>query len=86
VGETLLPLLENIRTDFPARHLDVAVQGYLHLLVDKLQASVDCHDGFRLVLLQEHRTNLLVDVRLVIEDVKFLDKQGSVPVRASMFC
>ena len=45
---------------------------YAHLLVDEFQTSVDCHDSLGLVLLQKHRADLLVDVRIVVEEVEFL--------------
>jgi hypothetical protein len=46
--------------------------GHLHLLLDEFQATVDRHDCLYLVLLQQHWADLLVDVRIVVEDVEFL--------------
>jgi hypothetical protein len=43
-----------------------------HLLLYKFQASIHSHDCLRFVLLQQHRPDLLVDIRFVIEKVEFL--------------
>jgi len=45
---------------------------YSHLLVDEFQAPIYRHDGLCLVLLQQHWANLLVDVRIVVENVELL--------------
>jgi hypothetical protein len=52
-----------------------------HLLVYEVQTCVDCHYRLSLILLQQHRTDLLVDVRIVIEYVEFLRKDHSVCIR-----
>lgn len=45
------------------------------LLVDKLQTTIDGHERLCLVLLQQHRADLLVNVRFIVEEVEFL-RQG----------
>lgn len=44
------------------------------MFVDELQAPVHGHDCLRLVLLQQHRANLLVDVCIVVEEIEFLQR------------
>lgn len=46
----------------------------LHLFVDKFQAPIHSHNCLCLVLLQQHRPNLFVDIRIVVEEVEFLLK------------
>jgi hypothetical protein len=43
-----------------------------HLLVNELQTPIHSHHCLCLVLLQQHWTDLLVDVRFIVEDVEFL--------------
>lgn len=45
---------------------------YAHFLVDEFQAPVHRHDSLGLILLQEHWPDLLVNVRIVVEEVEFL--------------
>jgi hypothetical protein len=45
-----------------------------HLLLDELQTPIYGHNSLSLVLLQQHGADLLVDVRIVIKDVEFLER------------
>jgi hypothetical protein len=61
----------------PSQYYDFFLQdAFAHFLFDKLQPPVDGHDSFCLILLQEYRSDLLVDVRLVIEKVELLNHKG----------
>lgn len=42
------------------------------LFLDKLQTAVDRHERLGLVLLQQHRADLLVDACFVVKEVEFL--------------
>ncbi|MCP6313110.1 hypothetical protein NL444_26945, partial [Klebsiella pneumoniae] len=42
-----------------------------HLFLDEFQSTIDSHDSFSLLLLQQDRPDKLVDIRLVIQLVEF---------------
>lgn len=44
----------------------------LHLIIDELQASINRHYCLGLILLQQHWSDLLVNVGLLFQSIKFL--------------
>lgn len=57
----------------------------LHLFIDKLQSTIHCHDCLGLVLLQQYWADLLVYVRIVVEDVELLMIETLVSSRPLVF-